>query len=447
MLVDIKVPVLAESVTEATLMDWHKKPGDQVKRGDSLIDIETDKVTLEVAALKDGVLVEILRGNGEIVESDEIIGRIDDAAGAAVAEFSSEEGDDELDLMDSTTPLPERPEVAAESPEPASSADPIGDVQPSNPAARHMAEQNDLDLRQVQATIKPGRITKEDVARHLSESTAAGAAMSEASPIPAVSPPPAVAAAPPPPPSAPAPALQTTVSDGERKQERVRMTRLRKRAAERLLSAQHESAILTTFNEVDMQAVMELRIRYRDEFEKNHGVKLGFMSFFTRAAVEALKKFPVVNASVDGEDILYHNYYDIGIAVSAPRGLVVPIVRDADTLSLSEIETAIRNMGLSARDNKLTLDDLIGGTFTITNGGIFGSLLSTPIINPPQSAILGMHKIQERPMVVDGKIVARPIMYLALSYDHRIIDGREAVQFLVSIKQQIEDPSRLLLQL
>ena len=421
MQVDVKVPVLAESVAEATLMNWHKQPGDAVSRGDSLIDIETDKVTLEVAALNDGVLVEILKGDGELVESNEVIARIDTEAAAGAA--ASPPGEAEAEPQQQTLPVDE----PQDSPK-------------LSPAVRHMLEENDLDANQVARADGSDRLTKEDVVRHLDENPSQPSEpVSVAEPV--QDPEPAEAAA--------TPAVEPTLSVpvGDRPEERVPMTRLRKRAAERLLSAQHENALLTTFNEVNMKPVMDLRARYKDEFEKAHGVKLGFMSFFTRAAVEALKKFPLVNASVDGDDIIYHGYFDIGIAVSAPRGLVVPVLRDADQLSFASIESSIRELGLKARDSKLTMEDLTGGTFTITNGGIFGSMLSTPIINPPQSAILGMHNIQDRAVVENGEVVVRPVMYLALSYDHRIIDGREAVQFLVSIKEQIEDPSRLLLQI
>ncbi|MFT5132972.1 MAG: 2-oxoglutarate dehydrogenase E2 component (dihydrolipoamide succinyltransferase) [Gammaproteobacteria bacterium] len=423
MQVDIKVPVLAESVAEATLMNWHKKPGDTISRGDSLIDIETDKVTLEVAALNDGVLIEILKGDGELVESNEVIARIDTDAGAAKQ----------------TTPAPEAV--------PQQQTLPVDEPQDSNPklspAVRNLLDEHKLDAAQVPVSGDSDRLTKEDVLRHLqgNETPEPAAVVAE---VVAAEPSQVETAATQPVAPPPTPA---TIPSGNRPEERVPMTRLRKRAAERLLSAQHENALLTTFNEVNMQPVMDLRARYKDEFELTHGVKLGFMSFFTKASVEALKKFPLVNASVDGSDIVYHGYFDIGIAVSAPRGLVVPILRDADQGSFADIESGIRELGVKARDSKLTMEDLTGGTFTITNGGVFGSLLSTPILNPPQSAILGMHKIQDRPVAENGEVVIRPIMYLALSYDHRIIDGREAVQFLVSIKEQIEDPARLLLQL
>lgn len=423
MLVDIKVPVLAESVAEATLISWQKRVGDQVKRGDNLIDIETDKVTLEVAALNDGVISEILKDDGATVNSDEIIARIDTEAKG------------------------ESPKPAAVAPEPKQQSLPDMDTNDeapkTGPAVRNMLEENNLNASDI--PTDKDRINKEDVIRHLDGDSV----KKEETPTPVPAPveqstPQADSSSKP---AAPAAVPVLTSSTGDRPEEKVPMTRLRKRVAERLLSAQHENAILTTFNEVNMQPVMDIRSRYKDEFEKTHGTKLGFMSFFTRAAIEALKKFPVVNASVDGESIIYHGYFDIGIAVSSPKGLVVPIIRDADSLSLANIESEIRGFAQKSKDGKLTMDDLTGGTFTITNGGTFGSLLSTPIINPPQSAILGMHAIVDRPVAENGEVVIRPMMNLALSYDHRIIDGREAVQFLVSIKQQLEDPARLLLQL
>lgn len=417
MIVDVKVPVLAESVAEATLISWHKKQGDAVKRGDNLIDIETDKVTLEVAAMSDGVLSEILKADGASVRSDEVIAHIDTGG---KAEKSAE---------------PKK--AAAPQVETAAS----GQNPKTSPAVRNLLAEHNLEARQVPDGNADGRITKDDVVNYLGKNKPAAKpaeapkAEAKAQPAPVEKTKPAA-----PPVERPQPAT------GSRSEERVAMTRLRQRTAERLLSAQHENAILTTFNEVNMKPVMDLRARYKEPFEKEHGVKLGFMSFFTRAAVEALKKFPIINASIDGKDIVYHGYFDVGIAVSAPKGLVVPIIRDADSLSFAEIEAKIVEYGQKAKDSKLTIEELTGGTFTITNGGIFGSLLSTPILNPPQSAILGMHKIQDRPMVVDGAIVALPMMYLALSYDHRIVDGRDAVQFLVTIKNLLEDPARLLLQ-
>jgi 2-oxoglutarate dehydrogenase E2 component (dihydrolipoamide succinyltransferase) len=412
-LVDIKVPVLAESVAEATLISWQKRVGEQVKRGDNLIDIETDKVTLEVAALNDGVISEILRDDGETVGSDEVIARIDTEAESNISKSAppiAEPTQQSLPEMDTKTV-----EVFET------------DLPKLSPAVRNMVKEQKLDIAEI--ATNTDRITKTDVLRHIEGSKMTPKSESINTPPITVT----------------VPVLMNSISD--RPEEKVPMTRLRKRVAERLLSAQHESAILTTFNEVNMQPIMDIRNRYKDEFEKTHGTKLGFMSFFTRAAIEALKKFPVINASVDGDSIVYHGYFDIGIAVSSPKGLVVPIVRDADSLSLANIESQIRSFGEKASNGKLTMDNLTGGTFTITNGGTFGSLLSTPIINPPQSAILGMHAIKDRPVADNGEVVIRPMMNLALSYDHRIIDGREAVQFLVSIKQQLEDPSRLLLQL
>jgi len=437
--VDVKVPVLAESVSEATLITWHKQPGDAVKRGDNLIDIETDKVTLEVAATTDGVLAEILKGDGETVQSDEVIARIDTEGKAA------------------------RPAEVKKPAEPKQQSLPVGnqanDDLKLSPAVRNLLAEHNLDASQIPAASADGRLTKEDVVNYLDKTPARAkdnvTGITTASAKPAAEPakpqaaPVAKKAAAPAEvkPVAPTkPAAQQVISTGSRTEERVPMTRLRQRTAERLLAAQHENAILTTFNEVNMQPIMEMRARYKDQFEKAHGVKLGFMSFFTRAATEALKKYPNINASIDGKDIIYHGYFDIGIAVSSERGLVVPIIRDADTMSLAEIEAKVVEYGQKARDSKLTIEELTGGTFTITNGGIFGSLLSTPILNPPQSAILGMHKIQDRPMAVDGQVVILPMMYLALSYDHRIVDGRDAVQFLVTIKNLLEDPARMLLQ-
>ncbi len=422
MLIDVKVPVLAESVAEATLLNWQKKVGEHVKRGDNLIDIETDKVTLEVSALNDGIVAEILKNDGETVQSDEVIAKIDTegaAAKPAAKEAAKEAAPEQQSLPEMDTG--------------------DKDAVKLSPAVRNLLEEHKLSAADIKHS--GDRITKEDVLRHIGKTAPAPAAKAEPTKLEAVP-----VSAPPASPQANA-VPELTVSAGERPEEIVPMTRLRKRTAERLLGAQHENAILTTFNEVNLKAVMDIRSRYKDDFEKTHDVKLGFMSFFTRAVVEALKKFPIINASVDGDNIIYHGYFDIGIAVSSQRGLVVPILRDADSLSLADIEQQIRNYGEKAQDGKLTLDDLTGGTFTITNGGVFGSMLSTPIINPPQSAILGMHSIQQRPVAENNEVVIRPMMYIALSYDHRIIDGRDAVQFLVSIKQQLEDPARLLLQL
>lgn len=505
MLVEVKVPLLAESVAEATLLNWHKKVGDEVSRGDSLIDIETDKVTLEVAAPNDGVLTEILKQDGEDVQSDEVIARIDTEAAKAEAPAekpaTTAETQPEPERKPEPAPEPGRPPAAGgeaePGPGPAQQSMP-GMESPSprvSPAVRNLLQQHRLRPEDIETADPGGRITKEDVLNHIEKAGGSTAREKPAEPPPArKTPAPAGDRATAEPPEKPSPATESREqpavekkqpsatqerpaaptspapskpvatlreespapaeaaappppkSGAARPEKRVPMTRLRKRAAERLLMAQRDNAILTTFNEVNMQPVIELRNRYKQEFEETHGVKLGFMSFFTKATVEALKKFPIVNASVDGEDIIYHGYFDIGIAVSSPRGLVVPIIRDADTLSFAKIESTIRGFGEKAHDGKLTMDDLTGGTFTITNGGVFGSMLSTPIINPPQSAILGMHKMQERPVAENGEVVIRPIMYLALSYDHRIIDGREAVQFLVAIKEQIEEPTRLLLQ-
>lgn len=395
MLVEVKVPVLAESVPDATLLEWRKKAGERVERGENLIDLETDKVTLEVAAPEAGVLVEIRKQTGEVVLTEDILAIIDTAA-AGVA-------------------------TSTAAVEPVASPTPTAEPTKMGPAAKKILGEKGVDPSAVAGSGKDGRITKADA-------LSAGSAPT-ASPVK----------------TAPAPTVSVSTND-PRGDQRVPMTRLRKRTAERLLQAQQQAAILTTFNEVNMQPVMDLRNRYKDDFEKRHGVKMGFMSFFVRAAVEALKKFPVVNAFIDGDDIVYHPYFDLGVAVSSERGLVVPILRNAETLSFAQIELQIREFGERARDGKLTIEELSGGTFTISNGGIFGSLVSTPILNPPQSAILGMHKIQDRPVVEKGAIVIRPMMYLALSYDHRIVDGREAVQCLDTIKQMLEDPSRMLLQ-
>ncbi|MCI0399861.1 MAG: 2-oxoglutarate dehydrogenase complex dihydrolipoyllysine-residue succinyltransferase [Gammaproteobacteria bacterium] len=400
MLVEVKVPVLAESVVEATLMNWHKKAGDRIKRGDNLIDIETDKVTLEVPAPNDGVLKEIVKGDGATVLSDEIIAFIDtDAAQATKAPLGASAG------KTATTKAggKQTPQLS--------------------PSVRKLIATNQLDPTAIPASGKSGRLSKEDVIKY----------MQDHEPTPPAPKAKSISEA--------QPAVLTLPRD--RPEKRVRMTRLRQRVAERLLAAQHDNAILTTFNEVNMQPVMELRKRYREAFEEAYGVRLGLMSFFAKATVQALKRFPVLNASVDGNDIIYHGYYDLGVAISSPRGLVVPIIRDVDVLSFAEIESKIVEFNDKARDSKLTIEDLTGGTFTITNGGVFGSMLSTPIINPPQSAILGMHKIHQRPVAEDGQVLIRPMMFLALSYDHRIIDGAQAVQFLVAIKEQIEDPARL----
>ena len=404
---DIKAPTFPESITEGTVAVWHKGANEPIKRDDLLVDIETDKVVLEIVAPADGQLVHIFKQEGDVVESEE-----------RLATF--EIGD-----------VPAAPPGAAAQP-----PTPAVPVASASPAARKLAEEKGLDVAKVQGTGKDGRITKEDVAQYVIEERPT-----------------------PPPAAAPATKQIDDSEDedglafpdqavGERVERRVPMTRLRASVARRLVEAQRNAAMLTTFNEVDMSPVMALRSKYQEEFQARHnGTRLGFMSFFVRASVEALKRFPAVNASIDGDDIIYHGYYDIGVAVSTDRGLVVPVVRDADALSLAQIEDQINRYGERARRGKLSIEEISGGTFTISNGGVFGSLLSTPILNPPQTGILGMHKIQERPVVVGGEVQVRPMMYLALSYDHRLIDGREAVQFLVAVKQLLEDPARILLEL
>jgi len=404
MQVEIKVPVLPESVTEGTLGDWHKQVGDSVAVEENIVDLETDKVVLEIVASSAGVIESIAFATGDTVKSGEVLGVINTEAAAAPAQAEG-----------ATTPP-----AAAET---GSDAD-----NRASPSVRKLLQEHDLNIDDVKASGPKGAVTKEDVEAHL-QASGGGA-------TPAQAPAPAQAPSAPPAPAIPA---------GGRNDRRVPMSRLRAKVAERLKQAQNTAAMLTTFNEVNLKPMMDARTRYKETFEKTHGVKLGMMSFFTNAAVEALKRFPAVNASIDGDDIVYHDYFDIGIAVSSDRGLVVPILRDADQMSYAEIESSIRDMGMRARDGKLGIEELTGGTFSITNGGIFGSMLSTPILNPPQSAILGMHSIQQRAVVINGEIVVRPMMYLALTYDHRIIDGKEAVQFLVTIKNALEDPARLLL--
>ena len=400
---DIKAPAFAESVAEGTVAAWHKNVGDAVQRDDVLADIETDKVVIEIFAPIDGVLAEIVKPEGETVESEDLLARLTEADGSG----------------------PEAPTAPA----PAAASAAPG----ASPAARKLAAETGVDVSAVAGTGRGGRVTKEDIVRAKEAGQSAPAATSEPAPAP-----PATADAPP----------ASTDAAEPRVERRVPMTRLRASIAARLVEAQHTAAMLTTFNEVDMQPVMTMRRKYGDEFQARHnGTKLGFMSFFVRACVEGLKRFPAVNASIDGNDVVYHGYYDIGVAVSTDRGLVVPVVRDADALGLHQIEDAIVDYGTRARDGKLTLAEMQGGTFTISNGGVFGSLLSTPILNPPQTGILGMHKIEQRPVVVEGEVAVRPMMYLALSYDHRLIDGREAVQFLVTVKELIEDPARILLEL
>ena len=412
MRIEVRVPQLPESVAEATLVSWHKKAGDPVTRDENLVDVETDKVVLELPAPQSGVLVEVRHGDGATVGSQQVIAVIDsDASAATVAAPAI-----------AAAPAPA---VGA----PASAAVPVAPA-PAMPAARKMMAERSLDPVGVEGTGRGGRITKSDVIAALVPPASA-----PATPIPAA---PSVAR---PPMASPATATSP------RPEQRVPMSRLRQRVAERLVASQSTAAILTTFNEVNMQPVIDLRNRYKDRFEKEHGVKLGFMGFFIKAAVHALKKFPAVNASIDGADIVYHGYFDIGIAVGSPRGLVVPIIRDADQLSIAEIEAKIADFGKRAQDGKLTVEELTGGTYTISNGGVFGSMLSTPIINPPQSAILGVHATKDRAVVENGQVVVRPMNYLAQSYDHRIIDGREAVLSLVAIKEALEDPARILLDL
>lgn len=415
MSIEVKVPQLPESVADATLVAWHKSAGDKVSRDENLADLETDKVVLEVPAPADGVLKEIRISDGTTVTAGEILAILEpgEAAGkpAAKAAPDNAKGQARSEAEDA--------EQGDDDGDPGKAAGRL------SPSVRRLVEEHGLDPAAIRGSGRDGRISKADVMAHLEQQPEQGKPAARPAAKPAAA----------------------TAPRGAREDRRVPMTRMRARIAERLVDAQATAAMLTSFNEVDLGAVMDIRKRYRDSFEKKHGVRIGFMSFFAKAAIEALRKFPVVNASVEGNDIIYHDYYDIGIAVSTERGLMVPVLRDADLMSFADIERAIGEFAGKARDGKIGVEDLTGGTFTITNGGVFGSLMSTPIINPPQSAILGMHKIQDRPMVVDGEIRIRPMMYIALTYDHRIIDGREAVQFLVSIKESLEDPARLLIQL
>ena len=432
MIIDVKVPQLSESVAEATLVTWHKKVGEAVTKDENLIDIETDKVVLERPSPADGVLVEIIRGNGDTVVAGELIARIDTEAQASVKAAAPES---KPDAKPASKPE-SKPESRAEAP----ASLPPGVQGASSgiamPAARKILEEKGVATAAVAGTGRGGRVTKSD----------ALAAAPAAPPAQATAAPPVASAAPVPPSAytlAPAPAVEVPLAN--RPEQRVPMSRLRARVAERLVQSQSTNAILTTFNEVNMAPVMALRKQYGDKFEKAHGVRLGFMAFFVKAAVAALQKYPILNASVDGNDIVYHGYIDIGVAVGSPRGLVVPILRNVDQMSFADIEKKIAEFGEKAKDGKLSMEDLAGGTFSISNGGVFGSMLSTPIINPPQSAILGIHATKDRPVVENGQIVIRPINYLALSYDHRIIDGREAVLGLVAMKDALEDPARLLL--
>jgi len=458
MRIEVKVPQLPESVAEATLVNWHKKPGEAVKRDENLIDIETDKVVLELPAPGDGVLAEITRPDGSTVTSNDVIAVIDtDGKATAQPEASSS-------APSATAPRAATPATVATAapagPAPTTMAAKSDHGATALPAARKMMADEGVEASSVSGTGRGGRITKGDVAEVVRARGDSASASASAQPAPAAdgrtaasqtagatearAPQRAPATIPS---TAKAPPVRLPTSLGARPEQRVPMSRLRARIAERLVESQSTAAILTTFNEVNMQPVIELRNRYKDRFEKEHGVKLGFMGFFVKAAVHALKKFPLVNASIDGHDIVYHGYYDIGIAVGSPRGLVVPIIRDADQLSIADIEKVIADFGKRAQEGKLTVEELTGGTYTISNGGVFGSMLSTPIINPPQSAILGVHATRERPVVENGQIVVRPINFLAQSYDHRIIDGREAVLSLVAIKEALEDPARLLLDL
>ncbi|MFJ2975694.1 2-oxoglutarate dehydrogenase complex dihydrolipoyllysine-residue succinyltransferase [Kluyvera sp. NPDC087067] len=404
--VDILVPDLPESVADATVATWHKKPGDAVVRDEVLVEIETDKVVLEVPASADGILDAVLEDEGTTVTSRQILGRLREGNSGGKETSAKSESKESTPAQRQQASLTEQNNDAL------------------SPAIRRLLAEHNLDANAIKGSGVGGRLTREDVEKHLAKAPAKAPAKAEAAP--------AAAAAP-------------VAPLAGRSEKRVPMTRLRKRVAERLLEAKNSTAMLTTFNEVNMKPIMDLRKQYGDAFEKRHGIRLGFMSFYVKAVVEALKRYPEVNASIDGDDVVYHNYFDVSMAVSTPRGLVTPVLRDVDALGMADIEKNIKTLALKGRDGKLTVEDLTGGNFTITNGGVFGSLMSTPIINPPQSAILGMHAIKDRPMAVDGKVEILPMMYLALSYDHRLIDGRESVGFLVAIKELLEDPTRLLL--
>ena len=409
MTTEILTPILPESVADATVATWHKQAGDRVTRDDVLVEIETDKVVLEVPAPVDGVLVEITQATGATVVSSQLLGKIDTAQAGDFIQNVANNG---------VEPTPaDRQKSAIENDH--------SDADSQGPAIRRLLVEHGIEANQVQGTGVGGRLTREDINAYLAKREAQQAKVNIATEQNTVS----------------------TVAYSARSEKRVPMTRLRKRIAERLLEAKNSTAMLTTFNEVDMQPIMNLRKQYGDKFEKQHGVRLGFMSFYIKAVVEALKRYPEINASIDGDDVVYHNYFDISIAVSTPRGLVTPVLRNCDKLSMADIEKTIKELAIKGRDGKLTVEDLTGGNFTITNGGVFGSLMSTPIINPPQSAILGMHAIKDRPVAVDGQVVIRPMMYLALSYDHRLIDGKESVGFLVTVKDLLEDPTRLLLEI
>ena len=412
MTIEVKVPALPESVSDGTLVNWKKQPGQAVQRGENLVDLETDKVVLDIPAPADGVLGQILRQEGDIVTTGDVIAMLEEGAVQPAAEAPA-------------TPAPASAPAAA----PALVATAEADLEGLSPAVRRLAAENGLDVSKISGSGRGGRVTKADVLAYI-EAQQQGRSTPAPAPVSA-------------PVSAPAAPLPPDALG--RLEQRVPMTRLRARIAERLLMAKNSTAMLTTFNEINMKPVMDLRSRYKDQFEKTHNVRLGFMGFFVKAVIEALKRYPAVNGSIDGNDVVYHGYYDIGIAVSSPRGLVVPILRDADQMSLADIEKAIGEFGQKAKEGTLTVEDMTGGTFTITNGGVFGSLMSTPILNPPQSGILGMHATKDRPVAENGQVVIRPMMYVAHSYDHRIIDGREAVTFLVTVKECIEDPARLVL--
>jgi 2-oxoglutarate dehydrogenase E2 component (dihydrolipoamide succinyltransferase) len=443
---EIRVPQLPESVADATLVTWHKQPGDPIRRDENLADLETDKVVLEVPAPSNGVMQEIRVPSGTVVTSGQVLAVIEEATGAAATPVATRAAAAAKPTRETAAAKPSRAAAAVAAPaaaEPARVASAVASGEASregsrlSPSVRRLVEENHLDPAAIRGSGRDGRLTKADVVDYLGRAPAPAAA---AAAVPAAVVPAAAS------PLARAPAARPLApAAGGRTEQRVPMTRLRARIAQRLIEAQSTQALLTTFNEVDLTALQELRARYKERFEKEHGVKLGFMSFFVKASIAALKRFPVLNASVDGNDIVYHEYYDIGVAVSTDRGLVVPIVRDADTKGFAAIEKEVADYARKAREGSLAIEDLTGGTFTITNGGVFGSLMSTPIVNAPQSAILGMHKVQDRPMVLNGQIAVRPMMYLAVTYDHRIIDGREAVQFLVGIKDALEDPARMLL--
>jgi 2-oxoglutarate dehydrogenase E2 component (dihydrolipoamide succinyltransferase) len=434
MTIEVRVPQLPESVADATLVSWHKKPGDSVVRDENLVDLETDKVVLEVPAPAAGVIKEIKLADGTTVTSGQLLAVIDETATAAAVPGASAPA---ILAASSGATVAAKDTVATDTV--AKDAGARESAKPGaggklSPAAKRVAEENKVDPKTVAGSGRDGRVSKSDIVNYLSAKEAAAPSPAAAAPVTAAK-------------AAPAQFVPAPSARGSRTEQHVPMTRLRARIAERMVQAQATQALLTSFNEVDLKAVNELRARYKDPFEKQYGVKLGFMSFFTKACVEALRKFPSVNASVDGNDIVYHEYFDVGVAVSTDRGLIVPVLRDADLMSFADIEKSIANFAGRARAGTITIEELTGGTFTITNGGVFGSLLSTPIVNSPQSAILGMHKVQDRPVVIDGQVLVRPMMYIALTYDHRIIDGREAVQFLVTVKQCLEDPARMVLSI